>query len=58
MNRIMNTYSVEVIETTSRVINIDAESPDDALEIVKDRYLNGEIVLDDNDFPDFKISLV
>jgi len=54
----MKTYSVEVMETISRVVDIDAESHDDALEIVKDRYLNGEIVLDDNDFPDFKISLI
>jgi len=54
----MKTYSVEVMETNSRYIDIDAESPDDALENVKAGYLNGEIVLDDNDFPDFKISLV
>ena len=49
----MATYKVEVIETLSRIITIDAEKLEAALAEVEDRYFtDDEIVLDAEDFMD------
>lgn len=48
----MNEYAVEVIETLSRVITVEAESEDEALVTVSDMYYNEEIVLDASDHVD------
>lgn len=45
----MNEYAVEVIETLSRVVYVEAESEDDALSQVWDMYREEEIVLDSFD---------
>ena len=42
-------YGVEVIEALSRVVEIEAETYEDAEEIASSRYSNSEIVLDWND---------
>ncbi len=46
----MKTYKIEVKETLSRIIEIDANSFDEALEDVQKMYKNEEIILDSDDF--------
>ncbi|HPK08927.1 MAG: DpnD/PcfM family protein [Ignavibacteriae bacterium] len=46
----MNTFKIEVKETLSRIIEIEAISEDEAYFKVKEMYRNEEIVLDENDF--------
>ena len=41
---------IEVKEILSRVVTVNADSVDDAINIVVDMYDNEEIVLDYNDF--------
>jgi hypothetical protein len=45
-------FSIEIAETLSRTINIEAETPEEALTIATQRYRNEEIVLDSGDFVD------
>ncbi|MDD2577658.1 MAG: DpnD/PcfM family protein [Bacteroidales bacterium] len=54
----MKKYKVEITETLQRVIEIEAESSDEAYKIAKDRYEDFDIVLDYDDFIDYKIKLV
>ena len=46
----MKTYKIEVKETLSRIIEIDANSIDEALEDVQKIYKKEEIILDSDDF--------
>ncbi len=46
----MKTYKIEIKETLSRIIEINADSIDDALLEVEQLYKKEEIVLDSNDF--------
>lgn len=50
-------YLIEVVEILSKKIEIEANSEDEAISMVKDKYKNEEIVLDYSDFldVDFKI---
>ena len=58
-NQKLKTFKVEVTETTSRVMDVEAETPEDAWQKVCDMYLNGEIILDIwIDFFDYKIRLI
>jgi hypothetical protein len=45
-------YEVEILETLSRTIDVEAATPDEALYIVKERYRKEDIVLESNDFFD------
>ena len=45
-------FVIEVVETLARTINIEAETTEEALAIVKQRYRSEEIVLDSSDFVD------
>ena len=51
-------YQVEIEETTSRVIEIEAGSAAEAKEMVDRKYRNSEIVLGGDDFVDCRIRLV
>ena len=42
----MNKYQIEIVETLSRVIDIEANSYEDALEKIKEKYDNSDIILD------------
>ena len=42
----MKLYNVEVVETLSRVVEQQANSYDEAEDIVYDKYRNGDIVLE------------
>ena len=55
----MKLYRVRVIETLSRIVDIEAEDEIDALNAVEDMYCDGGIVLDseDFDFVDYEIEV-
>lgn len=46
----METFKVEIQEFLSRIVEIEANSIDEALDKVNQSYRNQEIVLDSNDF--------
>ena len=46
----MKAYKIEVKETLSRIVEIEANSSDEALLKIKELYKNEEIVLDADDF--------
>jgi len=48
----METFKIEVKETLSRIIEIKANSTDEAISIVREQYKNENIVLDADDFVD------
>ena len=48
----MKTFEIEVKEILSRTIEVKANSEDEALTIVKQKYNDEEIVLDSSDFVD------
>ena len=50
-------YQVEINETLSRIIDIEAENEKDAVSKIKDLYRKEEIVLDSNDYLDTKIEI-
>ena len=55
----MQTYKFEIEEITTRIVEVQAESFDEACSKVREQYVNGEIVLDrdgyDNVYWDFDI---
>lgn len=44
----MSKFNIEIIETLSLIYEIEADSLEEALEKVKGKYFDGEIVLDEN----------
>ena len=46
----MKTFTLEIQETYSKIIEIEAETLSDALDIAHDMYNAEEIVLDTSDF--------
>ena len=51
----MKTYQIEICETLCRVVDVQAESPSNAVDIVENRYSDGDIVLDASDYQDYTI---
>ena len=51
----MNTYKIQITETLSRVIEIQASDLDEALHIVEDDYKREAIVLDADDCVEYEI---
>jgi len=51
----MNAYEVEIKETLSLVISVEAENQNDAVSKVKEMYRNQEIVLDAENYVDTDI---
>ncbi len=43
-------YRIRITETASRVMVIDAEDEQSAVDIVSEQYGNGEIILDYDDY--------
>ena len=54
----MPRYDVEITETLSRIIPIEAESPEEAERMVEIQYSNSEIILDYSDFLDWEITVL
>lgn len=50
-------YQIEIRETLSRTIEIEANSLDDAVDTVQTQYRNEEIVLSSEDFINFELLL-
>lgn len=48
-------YQVKIIETLSRIVEVDASSQDEAWDKVEAQYKKGEIVLDDTDLDGYEI---
>ena len=57
-NNKMNTYTIEVKETLSRLIEVRSENSTKALEQVNEQYNNSKIVLDSNDCLDTEIYIL
>lgn len=43
-------YNVEIVETLRKVVEVSANSKEEAIEKVQNMYFAGEIVLDSDDF--------
>lgn len=54
----IKTYEIEITETLSRIIKIQAESSNEAWKKIKQMYKEEEIVLDSSDFVDTDIKLI
>jgi len=52
----MKTFEFEVKESLSRIIEVEAETENDAYLKVKEMYKNEEIVLDSSDYLDTEIN--
>ncbi len=48
----MKTFEIEIKETLSRIIEVKAETENEAFLIVKQMYQDEEIVLDSSDYVD------
>lgn len=46
----MPMYDVEIVETLSRTIRVDTDTPEDAEMMVRDAYRRGDYVLTSDDF--------
>ena len=53
----MQKYQVEIDETLSRIIEVEAENENDAVSKIKDLYRQEKIVLDSNDYLGTKIEI-
>ena len=49
-------YLVEISETLQRRVEVDANNPMDAIQKIKDKYYNDEIVLNADDYVDESVS--
>lgn len=49
-------YEIEIKETLQKIVKIEANSLDEAIDIVNEKYSNEEIILDENDFKDVEFS--
>ncbi len=46
----MKEYTIEIIETLSKLVVVKADSKEQAIETVREKYYESEIVLDSEDF--------
>lgn len=53
----MKKYKVEITETLQKIVEIEADSLDDAIAITKEKYFNEEIVLDETNYIDTEIEI-
>jgi hypothetical protein len=54
----MKEFQVEVCETLIRIVTVEAQSEEQALEFVRYDYNNAELVLDSDDFFDVDFNLI
>lgn len=54
----MKEYQVEIVETLVRIVTVEADSIDEAIANVMDKYNNAELVLDSDDFFDVNFNLI
>jgi hypothetical protein len=53
----MTKYRIVVTEVLSRIVEMEAENEDDAVEMVRQMYRNCELVLDASDYVETEISV-
>ena len=53
----MTKYRIEVIEVLRRIVETEAENEYDAVEIVRQKYRNCDIILDASDYVETEISV-
>jgi len=53
----MEKFKVEIQEFLSRIIEVEAETKDEAISKVRELYRNEEIVLDSNDYVSTEIEV-
>ena len=53
----MTKYRIEVREVLSRIVETEAESEEDTVEVVRQMYRNCDIVLDASDYIETEISV-
>jgi uncharacterized membrane protein len=53
----MKTYSIEIQEFLSKIVEVEANSEDEAISIVRKMYRNEEIVLDASDYVTTEIDI-
>ena len=53
----MTKYRIEVSEVLSRIVEMEAENEDDAVEMVRQMYRNCDLVLDASDYVETEISV-
>ena len=51
-------YDVAIEELSTRVIEVEADSLEEAYEIASEMYYNEEVVLDSSDFADVNIEVI
>ena len=51
----MKIFEVQIIEVSNKVVEIEADNIENAIQIITDKYKSEEIVLDSSDFVDYKI---
>lgn len=49
-NPMPKTFSISITEVLKTTVDVQAETPEEAVQIVKDRYRNSEIMLTADDF--------
>ena len=54
----MSTFNIEITETLSRTLSIEASSLEDALQIAKEKYEAEEVVLDSQDYVDTEFKTI
>lgn len=52
MKKMSKIYEIEIEEILQKVVKIEADSLEDAIDIAKERYSNEEYLLDDQDYKD------
>lgn len=53
----MNKFKIEITETLSKIIEVEADNIEEALERVETMYKEEKIILDSSDFIDKEIKL-
>jgi len=51
-------FQIEVFESSAKLVDIDANTGEEALERVADMYRNEEIVLNHSDFQDVEFNII
>ena len=54
----MKTFKVVITETSSKIVEVQANNKNEALEIVEEMYANCEVVLDWNDLDETDYTII
>jgi len=51
----MKIFQVQIVEVSNKVVEVEAENIENAIQIITEKYKSEEIVLDSTDFVEYKI---